>query len=135
MAWKLKPILLFGVALLSLVLTLLIFNWVPFAIQEKGIRRFQSVEQAQKELSLKQLYLPSYYPDQLQWPPAEVYAQSKPYPLVLIHATLKETGAIVLAIRQVATAYSKQAPEPRINLVEGLGSRAGSRNYGPLGGF
>jgi hypothetical protein len=97
---NLKMFSVFFLILLVTVLVLMILNWIPLAIRSKGIQRYRSVESVQKALMIRKIYLPSYFPDYLQWPPAEIFAQSQPFPMVLMHVKERGRDRIVLAIRQ-----------------------------------
>ncbi len=92
--------LLFLVVMAATVGALKLLNWVPLSLSGEGLNRYKTVEDARAELRLGKVYLPSYFPQYLRWPPKEVYAQKKPYPMVLMHITGRESDDIVLAIRQ-----------------------------------
>jgi hypothetical protein len=96
-----KMLCLFVLMLSATILVLLLLNWIPLAVRNDGIRKYASVEEVQKKLHLRKVYLPSYFPDYLQWPPFEIYAQSKPFTLLLMHVKEREKNRIVLAMRQV----------------------------------
>lgn len=103
---SLKVFFLFVLMLAATVLVLRVLNWVPLSIPSEGIRRYASLEDVQKQLKIRKIYLPSYFPDRLQWPPSEIYAQNKPFSMVLIHLKERGTDQIVVGIRQVDAKFS-----------------------------
>ena len=83
------------------ILALTLLNWIPLVVRSEGFRKYASLEEVQKDLHLRKVYLPSYFPDRLQWPPFEIYAQSKPFTMILMHVKERQKNRIVLAMRQV----------------------------------
>lgn len=96
-----KMLCLFILTLAVTVLLLALLNWIPSFIQPESIRKYGSLEDVQKALHTVKIYLPAYFPERLQWPPSEIYAQNKPYTLVLMHVKERQRDHIVLGIRQV----------------------------------
>jgi len=103
----LKKVIIFLLVLVALVIALRILNWFGATTAIEGIRRFNSLEEAHHQLRLRTLYLPSYFPDYLEWPPFEILGQTTPYKLVLLHIRNQESKEVVLAIRQVESAEVK----------------------------
>jgi hypothetical protein len=114
---NLKMFSVFLLILFMTVLVLMILNWIPLVIRSKGIQRYGSLENVQKALMIRTIYLPSYFPDHLQWPPAEIFAQSTPFPMVLMHVKERGRDRIVLAIRQV-DAHASNPLKLRIEPVQ-----------------
>lgn len=101
---------LFLVLVAGTVLGLQLLNWLPLALQGGGLRRYNSVEDVQRSLGLKQLYLPSYFPETMQWPPSEILGQLRPYRLVLIHFQERGSGRVILAICQAKQEVEEVPP-------------------------
>ncbi|MBI4823726.1 MAG: hypothetical protein HY805_05795 [Nitrospirae bacterium] len=99
---RLKMLLLFLINLSILVLALRLLSWVPLAIEENSVRRWTSKEAVMEEMKLRKLFMPSYFPQYLRWPPSEILAGKTPSPSVLMHFSHNETKEIVLAISQRA---------------------------------
>ncbi len=97
---RLKKYLLFVAIMFITVVVLSLLNWLPSAVQKDGLRRYKSIEDVKIQLKMKKIFLPAYFPQYLIWPPAEIYAQRKPYKVVLMHFTNYERKDIVLSIRQ-----------------------------------
>jgi len=49
----------------------------------RGVERFHSVEEVERRLR-ERLLLPSYFPDTLRWPPAEIRVHAGPLPSVAL---------------------------------------------------
>jgi hypothetical protein len=97
---RLKKYLLFAVMVAATVFILKLLNWVPLSIESGGIRQYRTIEDVQRDLGIRKVLLPSYFPQHLSWPPSEIYAQNKPYPLVIMYFTDENSGKVVLAISQ-----------------------------------
>jgi hypothetical protein len=111
---QIRRYLFFGVIMFVTVVVLSLLNWVPSAVQKEGMRKYKSIEDVKTELNIKTIFLPSYFPQYLVWPPSEIYAESKPYKIVLMHFTNYEKTDIVLSIRQAEQA----APAPLQSRIE-----------------
>lgn len=97
---RLKMFIGFGIMVTAIVIVLKIFNWIPVAIGNDGVRRYRTIEDAETTLHFKRIFLPAYFPQYLKWPPSEIYAQRKPYNLILMQFTELNKSEIVLSIRQ-----------------------------------
>ena len=62
-----------------LILALKVMNWLPLAMHQDTVRRYDSIEEVRSALNMKDIYVPSYFPQQISWPPSAILAQSKPY--------------------------------------------------------
>jgi hypothetical protein len=111
---QLRKYLLFGAIVFVTVIVLSLLNWLPSAVQKDGLRRYKSIEDVKSHLKMKDIFMPSYFPQYLIWPPTEIYAQKKPYKLVLMHFTNYERKDIVLSIRQADPAD----PAPLASRIE-----------------
>lgn len=112
----LKKLAVFLLVLVVVVVALRILNWFGERTAEQGIHQFSSLEEAQHALRLRDLYLPAYFPDYLEWPPYEVLGQTDPYRLILIHFRNRQSREVVLAIRQAA-ATGIQPPPTRLDPI------------------
>ncbi len=91
---------LFVLMVAAVVAALKLLNWMPLSIQHEGVRKYRTIEDVKEELGIKNIILPAYFPQHLIWPPSEIFAQSRPFPMVLLHFTDRDTGEIILAVRQ-----------------------------------
>ena len=102
--WAIRA-LAFGATVAVVVAILKAANWLPTAIEDGLVRPYATVEEARQTLRLRQVYVPSYFPQRLAWPPARILAQSKPHVAVLMEFKDRERGEIALIISQ-----SERAP-------------------------
>jgi hypothetical protein len=79
-----KKILLFSSVIVALMAFLWFFNWLPFYIEEGIVRRYSSIEEVKAKLKLKEVFVPSFFPQQYAWPPYEIIAQTKPFTSVIM---------------------------------------------------
>ncbi len=79
-----KKTLLFSGVILASMAFLWFFNWVPFYIEQGLVRRYSSVEEVKAKLKLKEVFVPSFFPQQYVWPPYEIIAQTKPFTSVIM---------------------------------------------------
>ena len=86
-----------------LVLCLKFLNYLPMAVQTDTIRRYQSIEEVRSKLNIRDIYIPSYFPQGLVWPPSEILAQEKPFAAVIMEFNSAEKEDIVLIISQSAS--------------------------------
>ena len=91
---------LFMVMIAAAVTALKLLNWMPMSMEQGGIRKYRTIDDVRTELGIKNIALPAYFPQHLRWPPSDIFAQVKPFPLVIIHFTDRDTGEIVLSVRQ-----------------------------------
>ncbi len=96
---RLKTAVLFLVTVGALVLVLRVLDWLPLAIKKDTVRRYSTLEGVREELGRRDIYLPSYFPQSLRWPPSEIYASRD---VLLMHFTHMETGELILSLSQTA---------------------------------
>ena len=113
---RLKSLAAFAGMVLAVVLVLKLLNWVPAAFSKEAVRGYRSIEDARAALKLRRIYLPSYFPQYLSWPPDEILGRGKPHTLVLMHFDNDERREIALAIRQ-ADSRDKAPLKTRIEPV------------------
>ena len=75
----LAPVLVMAVVALALYLLRL----APGHMQcpEAGVREYNSIEEAESELGFD-IAVPAYFPSYFSWPPAGIYVQREPAPMV-----------------------------------------------------
>jgi hypothetical protein len=77
-----------------------VMNWVPTAVQEGALKKYKSVEEVKSTLQIGEIYVPSYFPQHLTWPPSEILAQTRPFIAVQMTFRRVDTGEIALIISQ-----------------------------------
>jgi hypothetical protein len=86
--------LLFAAAVAILLGGLKVAGWLPLLAQKDLLRTYKSVEDVKSELSIREIYVPSYFPQNLSWPPSTVLAQGKPFPaLIMVFGQVEGKGA------------------------------------------
>lgn len=90
----------FALTVVILIAALKIFNYLPMMIQKDTMRRYHSIEDVKSKLNIKEIPVPSYFPQSLVWPPSEIFAQNKPFTAVVIEFTHARIGDIALIITQ-----------------------------------
>ena len=111
----LAPALIVGMA--ALVLYVMGMTQDYLRPPEHGPRDYASVEAAEASLGFK-IALPSYFPDYLSWPPAEIRGQLLPSPRAEIFFDSTSGESNVLVIYQIATdSDSLPVPLPLVKNV------------------
>ncbi len=109
-----KNVLNFVVFLMisTAVLVLLkLANWLPFTLQNETLRRYNSIEEIQASLPIGQVYVPTYFPQTISWPPEYLFAQSKPFPWVLMKFHNRENAReMLIIIQSKSDNFSDQMP-------------------------
>jgi len=108
--------LLLTVAAVLIVLKTL--HWLPTILQKDMLRKFDSIEEVRAKLNIRDVYVPSYFPEYIVWPPSEILAQAKPYPAVLIIFHAVKTRDAALVISQAASdAFSADSLIPFVQVT------------------
>ena len=102
---------LWGIAAFSAVVTilvaaLLLANWVPLALQKETLRRYNSIEEVRAALPGKVFYVPSYFPQQVSWPPWKILAQGKPFQASVMEFKRAGSDEVVLVISQAEGSFN-----------------------------
>lgn len=100
MGKKILRIVTFAAAVGILAGALKLLNWVPLVAQKDLLRKFDNIQEARTELGVREIIVPSYFPQSLSWPPSAILAQKKPYPAVVMEFTRIGTRDTVLVIAQ-----------------------------------
>lgn len=98
-----KPVsrfLSFLVMIGLLILALKVMNWLPLALKQDAVRRYNTIEEARSALNMKNIYVPSYFPQQISWPPSVILAQSKPFSAIVLEFTRADKRNTALVISQ-----------------------------------
>lgn len=90
----------FALTIAGAILVLRLLDWIPNAIEKSDLRSYESVDAAQAYLKESHIYLPSYFPDSIGWPPFQVFAQRKPFVLVITHFAHMSSKELALSIFQ-----------------------------------
>jgi hypothetical protein len=90
----------FALAIGVLIVLLAIINWVPTAFQKDTFRRYRSIDEVRAALNIRDIYVPSYFPQHIVWPPSEILAQGRPFPAVVMEFKDAGSGKIVLVLSQ-----------------------------------
>lgn len=100
----------FLVTIMVVLLVLKLLNWLPSALQKEDIRKYGSVDDVRTALKIPRIYIPAYFPEYIKWPPAEIFAQRKPFPMIMMHFTHRDSKSFALSFFQ---ADSKANFEPK----------------------
>jgi hypothetical protein len=96
----LSRFLSFSLMLGLLILALKIINWLPLALNQDAIRRYKTIEEVRSALNIKDIYVPSYFPQQISWPPSAILAQRKPFSAIVMEFTRADKRNTALVISQ-----------------------------------
>src|SRR5208337_2236475 len=81
---NIRALLLFSLVIVALTALLVFFNWLFFFIAEGIVRSYSSIVDVKAKLKLKEVFVPSFFPQQYVWPPYESIAQTKPFTSVIM---------------------------------------------------
>lgn len=100
---KLRSFFYFLLAVAAVFFVLRALNWLPLLLQKDTMRRYGSLDEVRATLNIRDVAVPSYYPQSISWPPSEILAQAKPYPAVVTVYARAGSGEAVLVISQAAS--------------------------------
>ena len=114
-----KKIALLGLMVAVLVAVLSFLNWLPSVISPGSLRKYRSVEEVKKGLHITRIFMPAFLPEDLGlvWPPGEIYGQTEPYALVIMHFQRKDGSGVGLVVQQI-DARADRPPEPRMKFSQ-----------------
>jgi len=95
----------FIAVVVAVVGMLKILDWVPGVLEPGLMKKYPSVEAAQSSLGIRTIVVPTYFPQALGWPPAEVLAQSEPFPAVIMTFNRAGSGDPLLVISEAASPH------------------------------
>jgi len=96
----LSRFLSFTIMIGLLILALKVINWIPLAMQQDAVRRYNSIEEVRSTLNRKDIFVPSYFPQQISWPPSAILAQNKPFFAMVMEFTRADKRNTALVISQ-----------------------------------
>lgn len=113
---KLIGLLSFGAAIVIVVAVLKVTNWLPTLVQEGAMKKYGSIEEVKAKLKVKDIFVPSYFPQNIKWPPSRILAQSSPYFALLMEFSVRDSSDVSLFISQVA--FGGPVPEEKLKLEQ-----------------
>jgi hypothetical protein len=84
--------LAFAAGLAILVIALKALNGLPLIAQKDLMRRYGDFEEMRTSLGIRDVLVPSYFPEDFRWPPTGILAQGKPYPAVIMEFERSKEG-------------------------------------------
>lgn len=113
---KISSFFYFLLAVAAVLVVLKTLDWLPSVLQKDTMRRYGSLEEVRGALNIKDVYVPSYYPQSISWPPSEILAQAKPFPAVIMIYTRAGSGDAVLVVSQAAS--ERFSPDAAVKIVQ-----------------
>lgn len=116
---RIKMVASFILLLTLLIVVLELISWVPSIIEKESLRKYKTIEAVRRKLHIEKIYMPAYLPEDLnlKWPPSEIYAQKKPFTMIIMHFQHRDSEDIGLIVHQV-DARANYRPESRIKLIQ-----------------
>jgi hypothetical protein len=114
---KIVGFLSFVLALALLVGALKVMNWLPSVVQEGFVSEYKDIEDVRDKLKIKDIYVPSYFPQPVKWPPSAIWAQTRPFTAIVMEFKNVENGDIELTISQVS-AKARFIPDNKIKIEQ-----------------
>jgi len=96
--WKI--ILSITLVMCTIVISLYLLKKVPSYIQETEEKFYSTVEESEYALGLR-IFLPSYFPEYLIWPPSEIKVVRKPYLTISLVFLSRSHSSPSLVIHQI----------------------------------
>ncbi|MFO0752126.1 MAG: hypothetical protein U0411_02210 [Thermodesulfovibrionales bacterium] len=109
----------FFILLAVLVGALKLINWLPLAIEKGTLRKYAGIEELRAHFPHEKIYLPSYFPRNLAWPPAKIVAQRKPSTAITMYFSEQDTGKVGMTIQQLGTGAGRP-PSSALRVVKPL---------------
>jgi len=103
MTKSLRNFFVFVLTIALLVTVLKVLNWLPTAVEEGLMRKYSSIEDVRSKLKLREILVPSYFPQSFSWPPSVILAQTKPFPAIIMEFKHIESGDTSIIISQAAS--------------------------------
>lgn len=97
---KMWGLLAFAAAVAVLAVGLKFVNWMPSVAQPELLKKYKDLDEVKMVLNIRDVIIPSYFPQNLRWPPSSILAQGKPYPAVVMEFEQIGTKDTVLVISQ-----------------------------------
>jgi hypothetical protein len=122
----------FLVTVAVVLLLLKLLNWLPSVLENEGLKKYGSVDDVRAALKIPKVYIPAYFPEYIQWPPAEIFAQRRPFPMVMMHFTHRDSKSFALSLFQVDARAAFELPyksdvlyvrkESQVNIKNSVGT-------------
>ncbi len=103
-----------------LVLALTILNRIPLAFQKDTLRRYDNLDEVRTTLNMNDVAVPTYFPQDVSWPPSEIIAQGKPFPAVFMKFAQTGTGNIAMVIVQAEGYFDAGKPIEIVSVTESV---------------
>jgi hypothetical protein len=94
-----RSLLSFGAAVGLLVVVLQLLNGMPLLVQKDLLRTYGDLDEVRSALRIAPILVPSYFPQDLSWPPEAILAQGRPFPAVIMEfgrAGVRETALVIV---------------------------------------
>jgi len=83
------------------VLALLVTtNRLPLLVQEDFPKQFASLDEAKHSVGLDTVLIPAYFPEGISWPPSFIFAQKRPYKVLVMEFKHTLSGIPTLIVIQ-----------------------------------
>lgn len=115
MLGKIRGLVVFAVMVAIVLGALRLLSWIPEAVRDGTLQRFDTIEEAKAHLKIRRLYLPAFYPQNVRWPPLLIGGQTAPYPAMITEFSAKDRDGVFLVITQ--TTRPHQPLRERITLA------------------
>jgi hypothetical protein len=113
---KILNLFYFALTVVILIAVLKIANYFPMAIQKDTMRRYRSIEEVKSNLNIREILIPSYFPQNFVWPPSEIFAQKKPFTAVVMEFKHAQNRDVALIISQAdSTSFE---PDKKIRIIQ-----------------
>lgn len=103
MTKNLRKFFVFVMTIALLISVLKVINWLPAAVEEGLIRKYDSIEDVRSKLKMREIFIPSYFPQSFSWPPSAILAQTKPFQAIIMEFKHIELGDTAIIISQAAS--------------------------------
>src|SRR4030066_656979 len=118
MSKRIRGFFYFVISIAIIVATLKFMNYLPMIIQPDTMGRYRNIEEVKSTLNIRDVYVPSYFPQGLIWPPSGILAQNKPFTAVIMEFNNTGTKDIALIISQSASATFRPDEKIRIRRIK-----------------
>jgi hypothetical protein len=108
---------LFLMIVLIVFVLIKVMNWLPLTLQGETLRRYGTIEEIQAGLKIPRVYVPTYFPQTISWPPEYLFAQSKPYPWIIMKFNRSGSSEEALIITQSRSGSSADQIPGRLTTV------------------
>ncbi len=92
-----------AVMVLVIVVALMVANWLPGTIDDTLMREYQGIDEVRENLRIRTVFVPTYFPETVSWPPSKVLAQTNPYDAVVMEFEGSTSGELLLVLSQSAS--------------------------------